>query len=48
MPKQGQDSTTSTTGQNSKDKEASGLKKSTAVNKSEQRRGDDFHFIYWE
>ena len=47
MPKQEQGSTTNTTGRRSKAKEESVLKKSTAVDKSEPRRGD-YHFLYWD
>lgn len=47
MPKQEQGSTTNTTGRHSKAKEESVLKKSTAVDKSEPRRGD-YHFLYWD
>lgn len=47
MPKQEQGSTKNTTGPNTKDNEELESSKSTAVNKSEPRRGD-YHFIYWE
>jgi len=48
MLKQDQDSTKSTTGQSSKDNEASGSSKSTAVSKSAPQLGSDFKFLYWE
>ncbi len=47
MPKQEQDSTMNTTGLSTKDKEVLESIESTAVNKSEKQRGDDYEFLYW-
>lgn len=47
MPKQEQDSTTNTTVPNTKDKEVSESRRSTAVHKSEKQRGNDYEFLYW-
>lgn len=48
MSKLEQGSMTNTTGPNTKDNEELESSKSTAVNKSEPPRGNDYHFIYWE
>jgi len=47
MPKQEQDSMMNTTVLSTKDKEVLESIESTAVNKSEKQRGDDYEFLYW-
>ena len=46
MPKQEQDSMMNTTALSTKDKEVLESIESTAVNKSEKQRGDDYEFLY--